>query len=103
LINNKAKKKGETKMRLIEFPNIEIKNVEDVQRFYHSLPISEPIKARTVVINKKRTNEILSRMRQETEDDEQHVRLNLFWLMYGPSSSDKVPYGKVGIREVDEI
>jgi hypothetical protein len=91
-------------MRFINFPVIEIKEVEDVQRFYHSIPgISEPVKARTIVINRNRTNEILDRMCQKAKDPEQRIKIQLFWLMYGPSSSDRVPYNKVGIREANEI
>lgn len=91
-------------MRFVNFPKVKIERLADVQRFYYALPdMPNEIDVRTVVINNRRANEILDRLYKNAKTVDQQASVGMFWALCGPSSSNKVPYNKVGIREVDEL
>ncbi|AEE97642.1 hypothetical protein [Mahella australiensis] len=91
-------------MRLIKFPDIEIRNLEDIKKFYEALEDTpDEIDVRTVVINSQRADDILARLYDNAATIDQQMLVGMYWALRGPSSSDKVPYNKVGIREVEEI
>ncbi len=82
-------------MKLVDFPNIEINTFEDILKFYEALDV---IDVSNVVINDKRVDEILDRL----YDKYQSADVGMFWVLRGPSSSDKIPYDKVGLYEDNE-
>jgi site-specific DNA-adenine methylase len=87
-------------MTLIDFPSVEIKHPKDVVVFYDALRKTpeEVIDVCKVVINNKRSSDIIDKLFKTAKNGNERCQVAAFWVIYGPSVSAEVPYNKIGIR-----
>lgn len=91
-------------LRKIKFPKVEFNDlvtlVDDLCKFYDAVRQypDEVIDVRDIVINRDRAENILSQLQEKAATYDERVRVGLFWMNYGPSSSPDVPHNEVWVR-----